>query len=71
MIFNLDINKTLNWGLPVDGPKTLNGLITETLEMLPVYNLCLQINHYRIEVISITNSHIHKVRVWKVHRNHQ
>ncbi|KZZ76690.1 magnesium/cobalt efflux protein, partial [Oleiphilus sp. HI0132] len=30
-----NINKTLGWNLPVNGPKTLNGLITETLETIP------------------------------------
>lgn len=64
-----DVNKALNWSLPTDGPKTLNGLITETLEILPVNNLCLQINNYRIEVVSIAHGHIRQVHIWKVHRN--
>lgn len=44
------INKTLNWTLPVDGPKTLSGLITEALETLPDSPVCLYINQYQIEI---------------------
>src|SRR5678816_4097308 len=29
------LNRTLGWQLPVDGPKTLNGLLVEKLETLP------------------------------------
>ena len=64
-----DVNKALNWSLPVDGPKTLNGLITETLEILPANNLCLQIHNYRIEIVSIINGHVREVHIWKIHRN--
>ena len=64
-----DVNKALNWSLPVDGPKTLNGLVTETLEILPANNLCLQIHNYRIEIVSIINGHVREVHIWKIHRN--
>ena len=30
-----DLNKMMGWELPVDGPKTLNGLILEKLEDIP------------------------------------
>ena len=30
-----EINKALDWHLPCDGPKTLNGLVTEALESIP------------------------------------
>lgn len=61
-----DVNKTLNWNLPVNGPKTLNGLVTETLEILPAHHLCIQIHDYRIETLTITNNHIRKLRVWRM-----
>ncbi|MGY8789892.1 MAG: CBS domain-containing protein, partial [Pseudomonadales bacterium] len=35
-----DINKALSWNLPTDGPKTLNGLLTELLEIIPEKNVC-------------------------------
>jgi Mg2+/Co2+ transporter CorB len=51
-----DINKAMEWSLPIDGPKTLNGLITETLEFIPGSNVCLSIAGYRIETIQIQDN---------------
>ncbi|REG81458.1 HlyC/CorC family transporter [Marinomonas pollencensis] len=48
-----DINKTLEWHLPTDGPKTLNGLIIETLEFIPEHPISLQVDHYLIEIQEI------------------
>jgi len=50
------INKTLNWKLPTDGPKTLNGLITETLENIPETNVCLKVGGHRVEVLQIKDN---------------
>ena len=46
-----EINRALKWNLPINGPKTLNGLITEHLEMIAPANVSLKINHYLIEVL--------------------
>jgi|TARA_Y100000589_G_scaffold329845_1_gene377678 Mg2+/Co2+ transporter CorB len=50
------INKTLGWKLPTDGPKTLNGLITETLENIPETNVCLKVDGHRVEVLQIKDN---------------
>ncbi|MEQ9545943.1 MAG: HlyC/CorC family transporter [Marinobacter sp.] len=50
------INKTLGWKMPTDGPKTLNGLITETLENIPETNVCLKVAGHRIEVLQIKDN---------------
>ncbi|MBD3658167.1 MULTISPECIES: HlyC/CorC family transporter [Marinobacter] len=50
------INKSLGWKLPTDGPKTLNGLITETLESIPETNVCLKVKGHRIEVLQIKDN---------------
>lgn len=50
------INKTLGWKLPTDGPKTLNGLITETLESIPETNVCLKVGGHRLEVLQIKDN---------------
>ncbi|SDX24801.1 HlyC/CorC family transporter [Marinobacter mobilis] len=50
------INKTLSWKLPQDGPKTLNGLITETLETIPETNVCLKVKGHRVEVLQIKDN---------------
>ncbi|ETX10144.1 membrane protein [Marinomonas ushuaiensis DSM 15871] len=48
-----EINKVLNWHLPTDGPKTLNGLIIETLEFIPEHPISLWVGHYMIEILEI------------------
>ncbi|MEP1214607.1 MAG: HlyC/CorC family transporter [Marinobacter sp.] len=50
------INKTLGWKLPIDGPKTLNGLITEALENIPETNVCLKVGGHRVEVLQIKDN---------------
>ena len=51
-----EINRTLNWSLPVDGPKTLNGLILEYMEIIPQNGTSLMIGHYTIEITRTTNN---------------
>lgn len=48
-----DINKALSWHLPTDGPKTLNGLIIETLEFIPEHPISLWVGNYMIEIQEI------------------
>ncbi|MFL2505123.1 MAG: transporter associated domain-containing protein [Candidatus Azotimanducaceae bacterium] len=57
------INRELGWDLPNDGPKTLNGLITEHLENIPEANVCLQIDKYRIEILSIKDNVIRRAKL--------
>ena len=52
------INRALNWQLPSEGPKTLNGLITETLETIPEAPVCLTITGYQIEIIRLKGNMI-------------
>jgi len=45
-----DINQSLNLNLPVDGPKTINGLIMEHLESLPVPGMTVLIEQHPMEI---------------------
>jgi len=63
-----EINKSLSWELPTNGPKTLNGLIIETLESLPEGNVCMQVDHYRMETLQISENTIKTVRVVALER---
>jgi len=63
-----EINKSLSWELPTNGPKTLNGLIIETLESLPEGNVCMQVEHYRMETLQISENTIKTVRVVALER---
>ncbi|MCC2638085.1 MAG: putative Mg2+ and Co2+ transporter CorB [Moraxellaceae bacterium] len=58
-----DINRLLSWQLPVSGPKTLNGLILETLETIPESALSLRIGEYCIEVLQIRDNAVRSARV--------
>ncbi len=64
-----DINRALHWQLPTDGPKTLNGLITETLESLPDANICLVIGEYRLETLQIQDKFIKTVRIISIKKD--
>ena len=61
-----DINKALTWSLPIDGPKTLNGLITERLEEIPQFNVCLKLGEYHLETVQIRGNFIKTVRLHRV-----
>lgn len=50
------LNKTLEWSLPTDGPKTLNGLITEALESIPENPVCLKLFGHRFEIRQIKDN---------------
>ena len=61
-----EINKALNWELSTEGPKTLNGLITEQLESIPDANVCIEIDEYRLETLQISDNLIKTVRVQRL-----
>ncbi len=63
--FIRDINKSIDVELPSDGPKTLNGLITEVLESIPDGDVCLTIDSYLLETLEIKDNRVSKVRLWK------
>lgn len=59
-----EINKTLEWELPCDGPKTLNGLITEILESIPEGAVCMQIGPYFLETLEIKDNRVSCTKLW-------
>ena len=58
-----DINRTLEWSLPTTGPKTLNGLILEHLEMIPEPGISLKIENYAIEITRTNNNAVQSARI--------
>jgi Mg2+/Co2+ transporter CorB len=60
-----EINKALDWHLPSDGPKTVNGLITEALESIPDSAVCLQFGPYRLEILQASENRVKSVRIWQ------
>ena len=63
-----DINRALGWELPTSGPKTLNGLILETLETIPEANLCLRVDEFRIETLQIGDNVVKHCRITRADR---
>ncbi|MEW6515004.1 MAG: HlyC/CorC family transporter [Pseudomonadota bacterium] len=60
-----DINRLLGIELPIDGPKTLNGLILEHLRDIPEIGVGLRINGIPMEIIQTENR---RVKTVKIHR---
>jgi Mg2+/Co2+ transporter CorB len=58
-----DINKQMHWDLPTDGPKTLNGLILETLETIPDPGTSLRIGRFTVEIMQIADNAVKTVRI--------
>lgn len=58
-----EINRALNWNLPSNGPKTLNGLILEHMEIIPQTGTSLMIDNYTIEIIRVSNNAVQTARV--------
>jgi Mg2+/Co2+ transporter CorB len=62
------INKNLKWALPADGPKTLNGLITEALETLPETQVCVAIGQYQVEIKQVKDNMIKTAKVRRLQK---
>jgi Mg2+/Co2+ transporter CorB len=60
-----DLNNFLDWSIPEENSKTINGLITEYLDLIPQSNLCVQIDNYKFEVIRIEDNSIDRIKIIK------
>jgi len=56
------LNRALQWHLPTDGPKTINGLLLEQLETIPPPGTALKVGDYLFEVLQIADNAIRTVR---------
>ena len=61
-----ELNKKLNWQLPINGAKTLNGLIIDQVETIPENNIKIEIENYSIETVLIRNNMIKIARVLQI-----
>lgn len=58
-----DINRVLNWSLPTDGPKTLNGMILEHLEMIPEPGTSLILHGQALEITKTQKNVVKMVKI--------
>ena len=57
------LNRKLGTAFPLEGPKTLNGLIVEHLGEIPDAGVCFSVTGQRVEILQV---HEHAVRVAKL-----
>ncbi len=59
-----DLNKKLNLALPLDGPRTLNGLILEHFEDIPEPSTSFKIGTHRLEIIQTQDRIVKSVKIF-------
>jgi len=57
------LNRRLGLSLPLDGPKTLNGLILERLEQIPDGPCCLRLPGCVLEIVQVQDQAVRSVRL--------
>ena len=60
-----DINRKLGLAFPLDGPKTLNGLILEHFQDIPEAGVSLKIHDVPMEVVQTQDRVVKTVRLFK------
>jgi Mg2+/Co2+ transporter CorB len=58
-----DLNRRLGLALPLDGPKTLNGLLVEHLQEIPDAPCCVAFAGVNIEVVQVDEQAIRSARL--------
>ncbi len=59
-----ELNRVTQWTLPIEGPKTLNGLIIEFMETIPEPGTSMEIFGYRLEVLEVNDHAVKKVKFY-------
>jgi Mg2+/Co2+ transporter CorB len=58
-----ELNRKLGLALPLDGPKTLSGLVVEYLQDIPESGVCMVIGGCRIEIVQTQDRIVKVVRL--------
>ncbi len=58
-----ELNRIMQWQLPTEGPKTLNGLILDYLEVIPEAGTSLRLEGYPLEIVQMANNAVKTVRI--------
>ena len=61
-----ELNKRMEWDLPEEGAKTLNGLIIDHLNQIPTNNICIELDDYKLETHKIESNKVKQVKVSKI-----
>jgi Mg2+/Co2+ transporter CorB len=60
-----DLNRLLKLDLPLDGPRTLNGLILEKLEAIPDYDVSIRIAGVVMEIVQFDEHGVKTVKLYQ------
>ncbi len=63
-----ELNRSLNMELPIDGPKTLNGMVLEYLEDIPRPGTSLLLSGYPIDIVQTRGNLVKTLRVHTTQR---
>ena len=62
-----EMNKEMDWNFPIDGPKTLNGLLLEHFQDIPSPGLSIRLAGYPVEIIDVDNNMVQSIRIIPQH----
>jgi len=57
------LNRALAWQLPTDGPRTLNGVILEHLEIIPETGTTFLLQNHPVEILQTKDNAVKSVRI--------
>lgn len=58
-----ELNKAFNWHLPEEEARTINGMLLEALEEIPVPGIRVRIAQYDIDILDVQDNMIKRVKV--------
>ncbi|MES9962675.1 MAG: HlyC/CorC family transporter [Candidatus Sedimenticola sp. 20ELBAFRAG] len=58
-----ELVRTFHWELPLDGPRTLNGLIVEYMEAIPEPGTSLLLEGYPLEILQTQDNAVRMIRI--------
>lgn len=61
-----DINRELDWELPTEDAKTINGLLVDIFQGVPASNMSMAVKNYRFEVLSTNSKMIERVKATRI-----
>jgi len=58
-----NLNRSLNWSLPSEGPKTLNGIVVEHFESFPPQGAVFHFNGHPMTILAVEDNMVQQVRI--------
>ena len=58
-----NLNKSLNWALPSEGPKTLNGIVVEHFENFPPKGAVFTFNGHPMTILAVEDNKVQQVKI--------